>query len=517
MRSVGHAAPLARTMRNQFLSNGRVVPIEAHMSSRAWKAYVGVAVAAVAGYFLMPNDSWPQTIYAELVGLFATGAIVVGVVKHRPAVKAAWLWFAAGQLLNVLGTLAEAVIGRVLQLETWPSVADVLWLGLYPGLVVGLYLLIRRRTQGHDWGSLVDATTITTGLGLLSWVFLIRPVADDSSMSLVARIVSIAYPVGDILVLAMVTRLLVGAGSRPLAFRLLAAALLLYLAGDATWAVLNYVGVEPGPTAVKLLQMNFLTAYVLVGAAGLHRSAREVGEPTSQRTLHLSPALLVLLTAASLIAPAILAYQVWHHQVTDGIAIVVGSVALFLLVVTRMAQLLRQIERQSRQLSELTRVDELTGLPNRRAWSTELPAAIERARRDRVELSIAMLDLDHFKRFNDEYGHQAGDRLLKGATAAWSAQLRAVDQLARYGGEEFIVLLPWATAELATGVLERLRASTPAGQTFSAGVATWDGTETSEDLIARADQALYQAKAAGRDRILVASMAARTATQLGGT
>ena len=151
---------------------------------------------------------------------------------------------------------------------------------------------------------------------------------------------------------------------------------------------------------------------------------------------------MVLLTAASLIAPAILAYQVWHHQVTDGIAIVVGSVALFLLVVTRMAQLLRQIERQSRQLSELTRVDELTGLPNRRAWSTELPAAIERARRDRVELSIAMLDLDHFKRFNDEYGHQAGDRLLKGATAAWSAQLRAVDQLARYGGEEFIVLLP---------------------------------------------------------------------------
>ena len=274
---------------------------------------------------------------------------------------------------------------------------------------------------------------------------------------------------------------------------------------------------EPGPTAVKLLQMNFLTAYVLVGAAGLHRSAREVGEPTSQRTLHLSPALLVLLTAASLIAPAILAYQVWHHQVTDGIAIVVGSVALFLLVVTRMAQLLRQIERQSRQLSELTRVDELTGLPNRRAWSTELPAAIERARRDRVELSIAMLDLDHFKRFNDEYGHQAGDRLLKGATAAWSAQLRAVDQLARYGGEEFIVLLPGATAELATGVLERLRASTPTGQTFSAGVATWDGSETSEDLIARADQALYQAKAAGRDRILVASMAARTATQFGGT
>jgi diguanylate cyclase (GGDEF)-like protein len=485
------------------------------MSSRAWNGYLAAAVVVVAGYFLLPSDSWTQTVYAELVGLAATGAIVVGVVKHRPAAKAAWLWFAVGQLLNVLGTLAEAVIGRVLHLETWPSVADVLWLGLYPGLVIGLYLLIRRRTQGHDWGSLVDATTITTGLGLLSWVFLIRPVADDSSLSLVARIVSIAYPVGDILVLAMVTRLLVGAGSRPLAFRLLAGALLLYLAGDATWAVINYVGMEPGPAAVKLLEMNFLAAYVLVGAAGLHRSIREVGDQGAQRILRLSPALLVLLTVASLIAPAILAYQVSRRQVTDGIAIVVGSVALFLLVVTRMAQLLRQIERQSRQLSQLSRVDELTGLPNRRAWSAELPVAIERARRDRVELSIALLDLDHFKRFNDEFGHQAGDRLLRGAAAAWSAQLRAVDQLARYGGEEFIVLLPGATAELATGVLERLRGATPAGQTFSAGVATWDGTETSEDLIARADQALYQAKDAGRDRILVAPQGSRATTQPG--
>jgi diguanylate cyclase len=474
-----------------------------------------VAAVVVAGYFLTPSDSWIQTIYAEFVGLAATGAIVVGVVRHRPAARAAWLWFAAGQLLNVLGTLAEAVIGRVLHLETWPSVADVLWLGLYPGLVIGLYLLIRRRTRGHDWGSLVDATTITTGLGLLSWVFLIRPVAEDSSLLLVGRVVSIAYPVGDILVLAMVTRLLVGAGSRTLAFRLLAGALLLYLAGDATWAVINFVGLEPGPAAVKLLEMNFLTAYVLVGAAGLHRSVRDVGDEGAQRTLRLSPALLGLLTVASLIAPAILAYQVWRRDVTDGVAIVVGSVALFLLVVTRMAQLLRQIERQSRQLSQLTRVDELTGLPNRRAWAAELPIAIERGRRDRVDLSIALLDLDHFKRFNDEFGHQAGDRLLKSAAAAWSAQLRAVDQLARYGGEEFIVLLPGATVELATGVLERLRGATPAGQTFSAGVATWDGTETSEDLIARADQALYQAKHAGRDRILVALQGSQATTQPG--
>ena len=95
---------------------------------------------------------------------------------------------------------------------------------------------------------------------------------------------------------------------------------------------------------------------------------------------------------------------------------------------------------------------------------------------------------------------------------SWS-WLRTVDHLARYGGEEFIVLLPTASAELATMVLERLRSATPAGQTFSAGVATWDRNETSEELIARADQALYEAKDAGRDRIQVATEPAPTNVQ----
>jgi diguanylate cyclase (GGDEF)-like protein len=120
-------------------------------------------------------------------------------------------------------------------------------------------------------------------------------------------------------------------------------------------------------------------------------------------------------------------------------------------------------------------------------------------------LGFVLLDLDQFKRFNDQYGHQAGDRLLKSATAAWSATLRTTDLLCRYGGEEFSLLMAGATNEQAVEVLERLRAVTPQQQTFSAGLACWDGQEISEELVARADHALYQAKDAGRDRILVAA------------
>ncbi|MEV0129908.1 GGDEF domain-containing protein [Dactylosporangium sp. NPDC050688] len=140
-----------------------------------------------------------------------------------------------------------------------------------------------------------------------------------------------------------------------------------------------------------------------------------------------------------------------------------------------------------------------------------VPAAVERARRDGAGLAVAMIDLDHFKRFNDEYGHPAGDRLLKSAAAAWSDQLRGTDHLARYGGEEFIALLPGADPGAAVQVLRRLMTVTPLGQTFSAGLAQWDGVETSDELVARADAALYKAKRGGRDRVEVAQQPATEA------
>jgi len=138
-----------------------------------------------------------------------------------------------------------------------------------------------------------------------------------------------------------------------------------------------------------------------------------------------------------------LAYPVWD--------------VLFLALLVR----LRQVEEQSDQLAALARHDGLTGIPNRRTWDSELPVAMDRARRDGVPLSVAILDLDHFKHFNDRFGHQAGDRLLKSATTAWSQLLRSTDLLCRYGGEEFSVLLPDATIEQAAEVLERLRRITP--------------------------------------------------------
>jgi diguanylate cyclase (GGDEF)-like protein len=153
------------------------------------------------------------------------------------------------------------------------------------------------------------------------------------------------------------------------------------------------------------------------------------------------------------------------------------------------------------RLTEIALTDTLTGLPNRRAWDTRLGQAI----RDDEPICVAFLDLDFFKSFNDDHGHQSGDRLLKEAAAAWRAELRTIDMLARYGGEEFVVLLHGDELDVARRVVDRLRAATPREQSCSAGIARREAGEDAAALLARADEALYSAKRAGRNRSLVAT------------
>ena len=166
--------------------------------------------------------------------------------------------------------------------------------------------------------------------------------------------------------------------------------------------------------------------------------------------------------------------------------------------------LVRQRESLLERVSELALTDTLTGLPNRRAWDQELPRSLARAARWESPVCVAIIDLDRFKAFNDAAGHPRGDLLLKEACAAWRTRLREVDFLARYGGEEFAVILPDCELDQAVEVIDRVRAATPRGQTSSSGIACWDGLEAPEDLLLRADLALYDAKDGGRDRTSLA-------------
>ncbi len=171
----------------------------------------------------------------------------------------------------------------------------------------------------------------------------------------------------------------------------------------------------------------------------------------------------------------------------------------------------RELERALSQLEVLAITDTLTGLPNRRKWQEELQRELVGAARRGQPLSVAMLDLDGLKAYNDTRGHPAGDALLTDAAAAWRVALRLGDLISRIGGDEFAVLMPNCALDDARRVLTRVCAATPAAQTTSAGIACWDGSETAADLVARADEALYVVKRArpGRDAVPVSAETGR--------
>jgi diguanylate cyclase (GGDEF)-like protein len=163
----------------------------------------------------------------------------------------------------------------------------------------------------------------------------------------------------------------------------------------------------------------------------------------------------------------------------------------------------QQRARLMQQLEELARTDSLTGLTNRRAWNEEFPQRLERAKRNQQPLTVAMIDLDHFKRFNDTHGHLEGDALLREMGVMLRVSFRMNDFIARYGGEEFVVAFENCELEQAKDLLERLRSVIPYAQTFSAGITQTDGSEASETVLGRADKAMYLAKQNGRNRVQV--------------
>ncbi len=150
-------------------------------------------------------------------------------------------------------------------------------------------------------------------------------------------------------------------------------------------------------------------------------------------------------------------------------------------------------------LTDEAHTDPLTRLPNRRAWDARLNLAIS----DGQPVAVALIDLDHFKQFNDTHGHPEGDRLLREAADAWRAELRPTDFLARIGGEEFGLLVFSADADRARQMMDRVRGRIPYDQTCSAGIAFRETGETATSLVERADRALYEAKASGRDQTQV--------------
>ncbi|MDD4910915.1 MAG: diguanylate cyclase [Sideroxydans sp.] len=176
---------------------------------------------------------------------------------------------------------------------------------------------------------------------------------------------------------------------------------------------------------------------------------------------------------------------------------------------------IKELESELMQVSELVREDQLTGALNRRGLDETMDRELKKADRNKSVLSIAMIDIDNFKKLNDSLGHQAGDRALTHLTQVIKETVRPSDSVGRYGGEEFVIVLPNTTLEAAIEVIQRLQRDLTKKfflhnnerilVTFSAGVALRNENEEQLDLLARADHAMYEAKLAGKNRVIAAN------------
>jgi diguanylate cyclase (GGDEF)-like protein len=172
-----------------------------------------------------------------------------------------------------------------------------------------------------------------------------------------------------------------------------------------------------------------------------------------------------------------------------------------------------ELKRAYKRIEELAEVDELTGALNRRSIMQALGEEIARARRSHTSCTVALIDLDWFKRINDRFGHPAGDEVLRTFAIAMFANIRTIDKFGRYGGEEFLLILPEAADSAAQRTMDRLRAivadldwsaiSPGLAVTMSAGIAMLRPNDTPESILARADAALYRAKDLGRNQVAV--------------
>ncbi len=307
----------------------------------AWQCYLAACAGAMVLYELVaPAKGSPVLLNG--VGMTTWIAMVVGIRRNKPSYALPWWLFAFGFLLYWLGDLYTYSYPQlILHHEVpFPSIGDALYLTVYPVQMLGLLLLVRRREPRSHRNTLVDAAILTLGLSLLTWILQIAPYIHDNELSLLPKLVSIAYPTGDILMLAAAIRLLLDSGRRPPPFYMLIGSLAALLVTDFIYGILT---LHNAYHHQLILDLGWTSYSALWATVALHPSMVRMEEPArEQRESKLTPARVALLTGASLIAPICILLKELGRGDLDLIVIICASIVLFGLVVLRMMDLVRQ-------------------------------------------------------------------------------------------------------------------------------------------------------------------------------
>ncbi|HYO31429.1 MAG TPA: EAL domain-containing protein [Nocardioidaceae bacterium] len=339
-----------------------------HRPIRSWYFVVMVLLAGL--YFTIPA---PPRYLWTLIGCTSVAAIVAGLYVHRPRNALPWWLFAAGTATFIAGDSTYDLLVSLGHDNLFPSVADVLYLCTYPLFAGGLLLVVRARWEDRDRAALLDALIVTIGAGLLVWVFLAAPYTHDGTMTVLEKSVSIAYPLGDVLLLAVLARLLIGRGVRSWSLRWLTLGTIGLLTADVFYGLIQLNGTweTGGP-----VDIGWICFYVAWGAAALEPDMVDLAEPVRLRPLVMSPARLFLLGSVSLLPPTVLIYEGVTYGAGDVVVNALACAALFLLVTVRLSGVVDVARQSTERESVLRRTGEsLVGASSK----TEIYAAGARA------------------------------------------------------------------------------------------------------------------------------------------
>jgi len=292
-----------------------------------YAVWMALLISAYYGLSELRIEAW------GLISLSGMIAIVAGTVLNRPARKAPWLLLAAALATFAAGQVSFLIAMKLRVVLPFPSFADAFYLLAYPLFAAGLLIFIHWRTPDKDWRSLIDALTLTAGLALLSWTFLILPYVHKPELSGLQKTVAIAYPLGDVLLLALIARLLAPGRGRIRSVQFLTLGTVGCLASDAAFGAIQLHGTFHNGTIVDL---GWALFYGACGASALHPTMTKLTEPVTKQLVEVSPGRLALLMLASLIAPVLLLTAAHRDPTSDVGVIAVFSAILYLLVLTRL-------------------------------------------------------------------------------------------------------------------------------------------------------------------------------------
>jgi len=308
---------------------------------RAWIYYLLFGYALLAVWEFVPGAKIGPLFNA--IAFSSPVAIVIAVRMWKPPQRLPWYLFALGQTLFVAGDVITYNYDRFFGTDLpYPSIGDVLYLAVYPCLVLGVLLLARRRSPGKDREGLIDSLIVAIGIGTISWVYLMGPIARDTSSTILQRLVGMAYPFMDLILITVVVRLAIGAGRRTGSFYFMALAALSLFVTDFVYSYISVQGIVYNQ--VGYLEAGWATFYLLWGAAALHPSMASMSDRAPDQELRLTRARLVLLGIASLTAQFVRIWQLIRGQQADVWVISLATIALFILVVIRMSGLVHKLE-----------------------------------------------------------------------------------------------------------------------------------------------------------------------------